>query len=259
MSNSASLERSEAAEDVLSIFREHVSEDLKVLATLHDREPDKALLNELKEVDFPTSLTLLPESKPGIEAMTLVQQTLSALSDNLHESILDGLAADYASIYLNHSISASPEESVWLDEDSLMCQQSMFQVRSWYESHGLEIPDWRIRPDDHLVYELQFIAFLLHRDNEMESLEKAATFMDEHLLRWLGNFGERVLVRCDTPWFAGVAALTAAYCEELRDTLAEILQQSRPSREEIDERMTPKQQQAEAVPVAFVPGTGPVV
>lgn len=258
MNNGASLKISEAPEDLLSIFREHVSEDLKVFATIHDREPDAALLQDLKAVDFPTSLTLLPESEPGIEAMSMVQQAVLALSSNIDERILDELAADFAGIYLNHSISASPEESVWLDEDSLMCQQSMFQVRTWYESHGLEIPDWRIRPDDHLVYELQFIAFLLGRDNEMETLEKAATFMDEHLLRWLGNFGERVLVRCDTPWFAGVAALTAAYCEELRDILADVLQQPRPSREEIDERMQPKQQ-PEAIPVSFTPGMGPVV
>ena len=259
MSSSASLQISDDPEDLLSSFREHVAEDLQVLATLHDREPDAMLLQQLRAVDFPSSLTLLPDTEPGIEAMTLVQQALSALSTNPNQEILDELAADYASIYLNHNISASPEESVWLDEDSLMCQQSMFQVRSWYESHGLEIPDWRLRPDDHLVYELQFIAFLLKRDEQMETLEKTATFMDEHLLRWLGNFGERVLVRCDTPYFAGIAALTAAYCEELRDILAEVLQQSRPSREEIEERMQPKQPQPEAIPVSFTPGMGPVV
>ena len=257
MSSSASLQTDEIP-DLLETFRRHVAEDLQVLATIHDHEPDAALLKQLKEADFPSSLTLLPDTEPGIEAMTLVQQALSALSTDPNQEILDELAADYASIYLNHNISASPEESVWLDEDSLMCQQSMFQVRSWYESHGLEIPDWRLRPDDHLVYELQFIAFLLDKDEHMETLEKTATFMDEHLLRWLGNFGERVLVRCDTPYFAGIAALTAAYCEELRDILAEVLQQPRPSREEIEDRMTPKHQ-AEAIPVSFTPGMGPVV
>ena len=256
--NSSATVQTDEIPDLLETFRRHVAEDLQVLATIHDHEPDAALLKQLKEADFPSSLTLLPNTGPGIEAMTLVQQALSALSTDPDQEILDELAADYASIYLNHNISASPEESVWLDEDSLMCQQSMFQVRSWYESHGLEIPDWRLRPDDHLVYELQFIAFLLGRDEQMETLEKTATFMDEHLLRWLGNFGERVLVRCDTPWFAGIAALTAAYCEELRDILAEVLQQPRPTREEIEERMQPKQR-PEAVPVSFTPGMGPVV
>ena len=135
----------------------------------------------------------------------------------------------------------------------------MFDVRTWYEAYGLEIPNWRQRPDDHLVYELQFIARILDKDESLETLEQAATFMDEHLLRWLGNFGERVLVRCDTQYFAGVAAITAAYCEELRDILAEVLEQPRPSREDIEQRMKPKQTQQEEMPVQFMPGMGPVV
>jgi len=40
------------------------------------------------------------------------------------------LAADFAAIYLNHSIQASPCESVWLDEEGLMRQQPMFKVNA---------------------------------------------------------------------------------------------------------------------------------
>lgn len=257
MSAAATLSREETPA-FLQAFRERVAEDLQLLATLHEREPDGPLITELKAMEFPSCLTLQPTTEPATEAQDLMQQALRSLPDTLDQTILNELAADYASIYLNHNIAASPAESVWVDEDSLMCQLSMFQVRSWYESYGLGIPDWRQRPDDHLVYELQFIAWLLNQGNEIETLEQIATFMDEHLLRWLGNFGERVAARCDTPYFAGLGALTAAYGEELREILAEILQQPRPSREEIDTRMKPGQQ-PEEVPVTFAPGVGPVV
>jgi len=247
-----------AEPDLLESFRENVAEDLLLLATLHDHEPDAALLKDLKTLKLKSNLTLTLDTEPGNESMALMQHALANLPDDPDHAALDELAADYASIYLNHNISASAEESVWLDEDSLMCQQSMFQVRSWYESFGVCIPDWRIRPDDHLVYQLQFIARLLNQDNQVETLEKVATFMDEHLLRWLGNFGQRVAERCDTAYFAGAAALTASYCEELRDIIAEVLQQPRPTRKEIDERMQPRQQ-PEEIPVTFTPGIGPVV
>jgi len=247
-----------AVEDYLVTFRTRVAEDLLLLATLHDHEPDPELLLQLKSLDFPHCLTFVPDAGPIAGAVSLLNKTLSELPAHPDQNIMDELAADYASIYLNHKISASPEESVWLDEDSLMCQDSMFQVRSCFESEGLEIPDWRLRPDDHLVYQLQFIAHLLNKDEEIKTLEQVATFMDEHLLRWLGNFGERVLARCETSYFAGVAAITAANGEQLRDVLADILQQSRPSREEIELRMKPKPTPQEA-PVSFVPGTGPVV
>ncbi|MCU7834560.1 MAG: molecular chaperone TorD family protein [gamma proteobacterium symbiont of Taylorina sp.] len=245
--------------DFLSTFRRRVAEDLELLATLHDREPDNAILQELKRIDFPYCLTHIPDSGPGSEAVLLLKETLLKISDKVDDKTLNDLAADYASIYLTHNISASPEESVWLDEDNLICQQSMFDVRHWYKTYALEIPNWRKRPDDHLVYELQFIAHLLDKDENKQTLEKAATFMDEHLLRWLGNFGEQVLGRCDTQYFAGISALTAAYCEDLRDILAEILGQSRPSIEEIEERMKPKQAVPDETPVQFMPGLGPAV
>jgi TorA maturation chaperone TorD len=247
-----------AVEDYLTTFRARVAEDLLLLATLHDREPDSELLQQLKSLDFPYCLTFLPNTGPAAGAISLLHKTLSELQKHPDQNIMDELAADYASIYLNHKISASPEESVWLDEDSLMCQDSMFQVRSCFESEGLEIPDWRLRPDDHLVYQLQFIAHLLNKDERIETLEQVATFMDEHLLRWLGNFGERVLARCETTYFAGIAAITAANGEELRDILADVLQQPRPSREEIELRMKPKPAPQEAQ-VRFMPGMGPTV
>lgn len=255
--SSPSLSPVSEPQNILDSFRTRVAEDLQLLATLHDHEPEAALLTELKSMSFPSDLTLLLDTQPGIESVALMHQALSSLPDEPDQPVLDELAADYASIYLNHNISASPEESVWIDEDSLKFQDSMFQVRTWYETHGLGIPDWRLRADDHLVYQLQFAAWLLSQDDDMEKLEKAATFMDEHLLRWLGNFAERVIARCDTAYFAGVAGITAAYCETLRDILADMLQQPRPSREEIEERMQPKQQAA-PVPVAFVPGMNSV-
>jgi len=253
----ATQHRSES-QDILGLFRKQTAEDLQLLAILHDREPDARLLQQLKHAHFPKALGLNLESESGLQALDLMHKAIQTLPEAIPTRLLNELAADYASIYLNHNIHASPEESVWLDEDNLICQDSMFQVRSWFEKHNLEISNWRTRPDDHLVYQLQFIAHLLSENDDIETLEEAATFMDEHLLRWLGDFGRRVSQRCDTPYFAGVAALTAAYCEELRDLLAEILQQPRPSKEEIEERMQPAQQ-SEPVPVKFIPGIGPAV
>lgn len=248
------------SEDLLRQFRDRVAEDLRILAALHDREPDSTLASELRAIDFPRSLTLPLANGPAREAVFIMEQSLKQLLPEPDSGIIDELAADYASIYLNYGIGASPEESVWIDEDNLICQNSMFQVRQWYESFGLSVPDWRTRPDDHLVYQLQFIAHMLERGEgtDTEVLRQVATFMDEHLLRWVGSFAQRVMQRCDTPWFAGAASLTAAYAEELRDILCEILQQPRPTPEEIEERMQPRKQ-AEEVPVTFMPGMGPVV
>ncbi len=189
----------------------------------------------------------------------MVKQTLSALPTTIDTATTDDLAADFANIYLNHGIQASPLESVWIDEESLICQESMFQVRSWYERHGLMTTDWRTRPDDHLVLQLQFLSHLFSVAESTSDLSEAARFMDEHLLRWIGSFSERVAKRCATAYFASIALLTGAYCEEMRDLLAATLGEPRPTAEEIEERMKPRGHTQEPVSVKFVPGIGPAV
>lgn len=235
-----------------------IAEDLRMLSVLHSREPDAALVSLLRQEQFPSGLGLTLNSEPGIQAFDFLCKVIERLPPDPDRKALDELAADYAGIYLNHSIQASAEESVWVDEENLAYQDSMFQVRDWYARYGMSAPDWRTRPDDHLVLELEFVARLLSTGVEAERLREVARFMDEHLLRWLMKFSERVAARCDTPYFAGVAMLTGSYCEELRDLIADTLGSPRPSPEEIEERMRPKRGQQPA-PAAFVPGTGPVV
>jgi len=242
----------------LSRFFNIVAEDLRMLSALHTREPDADLIRVLRDEQFPQGLGLKLTSELGRQACGVVADALKMLPDTPGQKVLDELAADYAGIYLNHRIQASAEESVWIDEENLTYQETMFQVREWYTRYGKSVPNWRIRPDDHLVFELEFIGLLLSAEVDRERLRETGRFMDEHLLRWLMDFAERVAARCDTPYFASIAMLTGVYCEELRDLIADVLDEPRPSKEEMDERMKPVRT-AESVPVAFVPGIGPAV
>ncbi len=242
------------APDALATFCQAVVDDLRQLAVLHARELDADTLRALRAADFPAGL--------GLRLDEAVQPVLAAVRDEVRgwpepadAGLLDALAADYAAIYLNHSYLASPQESVWIDDEGLAMQRSMFQVRAWYRRFGLAVEDWRRCPDDHLAHQLQFIAWLL-AERGADGLTDAARFMDEHLLRWLGRFAERVATRCQTPFYAGLALLTERYAERLRDLLAQLLDAPRPSAEEIEQRMKPKREVA-PVPVRFVPGAAP--
>jgi len=226
-----------ASSDPLATFSLAVAEDLSMLAALHDAEPNAALVEGLRKNDLTECFGLKLEGSEGHQALELMRQALQILPHRLDDAALNELAVDYASIYLNHGIQASPEESVWIDDDHLICQESMFQVREWYQRYGLAVPDWRKRPDDHLVTQLQFLSHLFSSNLPDTPLRDAARFMDDHLLRWLSLFSSRVAQRCATPFFAGAATLTAAYCEELRDLLAVLLEEPRPTTEEIDARM----------------------
>lgn len=239
---------------LLGRFCQAMSGDLTTLACMHHAEADDELLSWLAGERFPDGLGLRLLNQHGLESLDFMRQALAEYTSPLTAAQKDELAADYAAIYLNHALGASPYESVWLDEDKLAMQAPMFQVREIYRKHGLGVIDWRQRADDHLVIELQFLAWLARNGGE-NALREAAQFMDEHLLRWLPQFGERVARRCATPLYAAAAWLTSAYCDELRGALADILGEPRPSAEEIEVRM--KVRTAPAMPLKFMPGAAP--
>jgi len=244
-----------SAGEKLAVFREAVALDLSTLAALHHAELDDVLLEHLAMAGFPENIGLRLVGDEGLRALTLMREALTELSTPMPARVLDELAADYAAIYLNYVYHASPCESVWLDQENLAMQAPMFQVREIYRLFGLAAADWRTRPDDHLVLELQFLAALF-QDDHPQALTEAARFLDLHLLRWLPLFGSRVAARCNTPFYAGAARLTAAYCDELRELLAEVLGEPRPGSDEVAASLSP-QPVSEVSPVTFVPGLAP--
>jgi len=241
---------------LLGDFCAAVTRDLAQLAVLHDAEADNRLIQSLQQSGFPAALGLRLESKAARDAMILIEEALTEMPDPLDAQYADELAVDYAGIYLTHAYRASPNESVWVDEEHLERQQSMFEVREYYHRYGLGAANWRKRADDHMVLQLQFLAHLFGEEQRDEVFTTAARFMDEHLLRWLMPFANRVAGRCATPFYAGINLLTGVYCEELRDLLAVILGERRPTTDEVEARMQQDKSVAVEVPITFVPGAG---
>lgn len=235
-------------------LRTALADDLEALIRLHDREMDCETLAAMKVADFPFCLALPPAGAAGEEAYANLQATLAAMTMPVSQAILDDLAADYAAIYLNNSIGASPYESVWLDNDHLACQQSMFELRELYAAAGLEVADWRRRYDDHLACQLQY---LRHRLQQGEvDWAALAVFIDDHLGYWLPDFAQRITQFGKTDFYAGVAQVTYVWLERLRELLAEIHALPRPSREVLTDRIRRKLalDKAEVAPIKFMPG-----
>jgi len=199
------------------------AEDLRALAWLHASERSPRVLAELHANGFPATLTLVDKDDFWLRCM---DRALAALAGAPHEgegealpaSSENDLAADFAAIYLTHALRASPCESVWRDEDHLMLQAPTFAVRAFYRRHGVQVANWRQRPDDHLATELEFVALLLERGE----LKEAARFLKAHLLVWLPSFANRVGQRAATPFYAALACLTLAACEQCLARLPEV-------------------------------------
>ncbi|WP_353570945.1 molecular chaperone TorD family protein [Candidatus Albibeggiatoa sp. nov. BB20] len=244
-------------QDVVQTFRQAVSDDLKTFALLLDKELDAKTLGDLQTFGFPGNLGLKLQAEKSGYACELMQKAITTFPEKLDEEFLNGLAADFAAIFLNSSVGVSPYESVWISEESITHQESMFEMRDWYQKYELAAENWRVRADDHLVLQLEFIAHLTQLTDDPQSLPNAALFMDEHILRWISDFSAVVVERCGTPFYAGLVMLTTQYLDELRDVIASILEQPRPTLDEIEERLKPKKAPPQEIPLKFMPGVEP--
>ena len=229
-------------------LRDALVDDLDQLIRLHDRELDAEILAALKVAAFPNGLALSAADEAGRTAH-------SNMAAALHDMpTLDELAADYAAIYLNNRFSASPYESVWLSDEHLACDRSMFELREIYAAAGWQVSDWRSRFDDHLVLQLQYLRQVLA--SATVDPDKLAVFIDEHLGYWLPDWAQRVSAHCNTAFYAALAELTYVWLLHFRELLGEIHDLPLPSREEMEALINRKLalDKAEIAPIRFVPG-----
>ncbi len=234
--------------------RAALAEDLDQLIRLHDRELDGDTLVALKTAHFPDGLALAPADALGVQAFANVAAALAGLSAAPAQGVIDELAADYAAIYLNNRLGASPYESVWLDDDHLACQRPMFELREIYAASGFRAADWRSRYDDHLVMQLHYLRHLLQAD--AVDGEKMANFIDEHIGYWFPDFAQRIALGCNTPFYAALAELTHVWLLRFRSLLDEMYACPVPAREQMEAKIKRKLalDKAEIAPIHFMPG-----
>jgi putative dimethyl sulfoxide reductase chaperone len=246
-------------------LRGALADDLAGLIRLHERELDAGALDELAACGFPDNLALLPDAEVGKAMRQAVAEALAALrceADGVGADagggmrVLEVLAADYAAIYLNNALRASPYESVWLHEEHLACQQPMFELRDVYAKAGLRVDDWRKRYDDHFVLQFQFLAERLRQSDSQVPLAELGAFLDEHVGYWFPDFAARVAQGADTPVYAALAVVTAGWLSQLRELIENVSGEPRTTRETIAQRIKTRMSDAAGAvaPIKFMPG-----
>jgi TorA maturation chaperone TorD len=200
-----------------------LADDLMMLARFADREVDADLLALLRAMPVASWFHLTLNGAEADQARALIEDAFAEMLDPVDGRALDDLAAEFAAIYLTHHYRAAPSESVWRDDEGLERQGAMFAVRKWYARYNLQVPDWRRRSDDHLVHELEFLAFLLRNASTEADLREAARFLREHPLVWLRPFTRTIVLRCRLSFYAGIALLTAIHLDSLAQALGETL------------------------------------
>lgn len=151
------------------------------------------------------------------------------------------LAVDYARVFLAAGVyegeTAVPYESVYTSPEGILMQDSRDEVVRAYKQWGLAIPRELNVPEDHLAFELEFMARLSDRIAQaaeaafgeivpaeaLDAMKAQAEFIDTHLLNWVPRLLERVERYARTPFYPAITQIALGYIEENRAVLKEAL------------------------------------
>lgn len=163
-------------------------------------------------------------------------QTIVDYLRHRNRSTRQDLAVDYAHTFLcagtyDHVL-APPYESVFTSKQRLLMQGARDGALAYYRSEELELPADNTTPEDHLGFELQFVATMIDRSSEaleagnderfIELIKKQRGFLSYHQENWLPLFCNAIDQYCQTNFYHGVADLTRGYLEMERSVLDDI-------------------------------------
>ena len=221
-------------QDVFAVVSAELQVDglaLKVLATAFYLPPSESFLTSLATEDLLADWPLTsddPVTERGL-------QLLRALFDHAQPTeLLPALREDHTALFIGlMQVDAPPWESVYLSRDHLLFDQQTLEVREFYARFGLQIPKLEREPDDHIGYELLFLAHLMAKAAHaldaddaaaaIHALEAARTFFATHPQQWVAFFIARLTQRARTDYYRGLACLLEGSIKALAPLLDDYL------------------------------------
>lgn len=187
-------------------------------------EPDAALLAVVLDEHARDECSLLDDADGA--GLSLWR----ALADEAACDEDGRLRSEYTRLFLGpEKLPAPPWESVYVNGEPLLFQESTLAVRDAYRRAGYLAAGYPREADDHVAIELDFMATLASKSCEAAVLDREAlavqlAFLEEHLLVWMDSFAER-LCACDTVsgFYPSFARLAALVCRRDAEVLKELL------------------------------------
>ncbi len=186
-----------------------------LLATVYRQEVTSDLLQQIKGPQFLGVLSNL-----GIQ-----------LGDDFfqkhEEELLEEMAVEYTRLFLGPGKHISPHESVHHQrEDGQWGQlwgKSTVDVKKFIEAAGFHYESEYKGLPDHISVELEFMQQVIEREDQawgeddrdgaLYCREIEKRFIEEHLIRWIPIFCDKVIRESELPFYREMATLTKNFME----------------------------------------------
>lgn len=186
-----------------------------VLSSLLVQAPDQKLIENFANPEMLEAWPLHDEAS---------QKGLDLLADSADTAML--LRRDH--LYLITGVGrplAEPHESARLSRDHLVFEKETLEVRDAYASEGFKVPHLGKEPDDHIGFEVAFLAEMatkivaaVHTHDDAEA-RRAATvirdFYDAHTGRFVADVISDIRANAGTNTYKAVADLLEGFIAEL--------------------------------------------
>ena len=148
---------------------------------------------------------------------------LGQMVEGLREGVTEDLAWEYRRLFVGpgHKV-APPWGSVYTDHEGVIFGESTLSLRAWMRGNGVKRIAAEGDPDDHIGLMLALMAWIARNRPEL-----LCDYLREHLLTWAPHYLEIVERESAHPFFTGLAVLTTATLEGVRETLGVTVQQPR--------------------------------
>jgi TorA maturation chaperone TorD len=149
------------------------------------------------------------------------------------------LATDYTMCFDGleavEDLVASPYASVFLGSEALLYQEPRAAVYKLFQTEGIGLKAGVDLPEDHLSFELEFLAMLSERaasalkENNLDAvrhnLQSSLEFIEGNILTWIGMLRERAEKILKYRFYRGALKATQGYLELDIQTITEIMQE----------------------------------
>ncbi|MEH7075378.1 TorD/DmsD family molecular chaperone [Neobacillus drentensis] len=138
---------------------------------------------------------------------------------------------------------APPWESYYRSREHLLFEEWTYQIREQYHHFGLQFKNENNEPDDHLLFELEFMVRLVDlclqetRTEEIVALISSQIhFLEKHLTIWVPYFCKRIIEHTSSQLYLGAAMLLEDLLSFDLTTLLEVREALSSVRQEESER-----------------------
>ncbi|MDR1088598.1 MAG: molecular chaperone TorD family protein [Coriobacteriales bacterium] len=195
----------------------------RMLSRLYLKPLSEQDIDELAAVDFVAAAKALEEEGLLSKGFNDMGRALTKRHTGTRQQLATDFTMCFDGVEALEGQVAVPYASVFLSEKALLNQEPRHEVYRLFRSESISLKRGVNLPEDHLSFELEFLAILSQRAGEalaaedadelVRNLELSRSFINEYILIWFPLFRDRALRILKTRFYRGVLEATEGYLE----------------------------------------------